>query len=111
MKKYLLSETSIIPRELVTNITVEELSDLYDEEDFSTDANISFALFHNYYWYKEQKLIVEAAYLSYLISYYFFILFTTPFCYEIALKHAKEACEMVNKKEYKEWLDYVYEGN
>lgn len=91
-------------------ITENALGEISNEDDFYIN-NTYFYLLNLYYLHLDKKNYKEVAYLSYLISYYLFII-ETPFGSElIAKKYAEYAIKYDDCKNYREWLAYINQGN
>ncbi len=91
-------------------INEDVLLDISSEDDFYKN-NTYFYLLNLYYLYLEKNMYKEVAYLAYLISYYLFVI-ETPFGSEfISKKYAEIAVKYDDIENYREWLDYIENGN
>ena len=111
IQNYFDYDGQTIPADRVFEITESVLDDLYVSSDESGKFNIFFHLLNEYHVLNTQGLNEEAAYISYLLSYYLFISLTPPQSMSLALFYANEAVRLHETDKYKEWVKIVEKGN
>lgn len=112
IKQYFFEyESSYIPAEEVMQITETMLDDFYLKANDTEQFNVFFHLQNELFYLLNKGLNKEAAHISYLISYYLFVVLTPPHSEILAQEFAKEAIKMDNCPKYLEWLDEVKAGN
>lgn len=104
-------EGTIISPGEIFSLTEDMLDDFYSDSGEIERINIFFHLQNELLYLKAEERKKEAAYVSYLISYYIFYPLTPPHSEELALYYAKEALALHNTIKYQDWIKVVEEGN
>lgn len=112
IKQYFFDyESTYIPEEKVMQITEKMLDDLYATANDTEQFNVFFHLQNELFYLLNKEMNKEAAYISYLISYYLFVALTPPHSETLAQEFAKEAIKLDSCPKYLEWLEEVKAGN
>lgn len=101
-----------IEKEVVLAITTQEITEQYCCLSENEKNNLFFVLLSTFYQYKDEGNSKEvAAYLSYLLSYYLFVVLTPPGSEILARYYAQKAFELNPLFEYSKWYEFICQGN
>lgn len=102
---------SLININNICGITHDKLLDINLEIDQVTSINLYFHMLGLLIDLEKHGDSLKIAYLSNLISFYIFDVITPPYSEEIARFYAEKSLENSSTSEYKEWLEYINQGN
>lgn len=109
-KCYFHWESPKIPTDIIYKIDTYLLDELYLNNYYKN--NVYFKLLNTYIYLLNDKFYKEVAYISYLISYWIFVLDTPPNSQEIAMYYINKSIKYDKHNNiYTEFLKYVKNGN
>ncbi|WP_054251772.1 hypothetical protein [Neofamilia massiliensis] len=103
--------SSLININNIYEITHNKLLDISLKIDEITSINLYFQMLGLLINLEKHNDSLKIAYLSNLISFYIFDVITPPYSEEIARFYAEKSLENNSTSEYKEWLEYINQGN
>lgn len=103
-------QNPIIQKEYVLKIQISDLDDFYVNASDFDKSNLFFVLLTSFHYYSSESNEI-AAHLSFLISYYLFVVFTPPGSQQLAMYYIKQAIAFYPLSEYKEQLAMIQKGN
>ena len=101
----------VIKKDIVMEMSSEDLDDFYASASDFDKSNIFFILLASLHYYEESDDVIRAAHLSFLTAYYVFMPLTPPGSHQLALHYIKKAVSMNPLPEYEKWLSIMEKGN
>lgn len=110
-RKYFSYEATEIPKEIIMQLSEDDLDSLYADSNPTDRFNVYFHLENELHYLLGQEEFIASAYVCYLISYYLFTALTPPHSDTLALAFANRALELFPSEKYQRWLKEVKRGN
>ena len=98
-------------KQTIFELTLDDLNSFYGDENEINRINLFFVLEASLHKFLENQDMKTSARCAFLMAYYLFIPLTPPASYELSNFYIDRALEWDDTPEYRQWKDFIEEGN